>query len=531
MVLPLKRWVLPVLLAVMAAGCAPAEGVDDPRATSSTVAVSSVSPTVAAPTSVTTTTTTPPSTTTTLPVRVADGAVVSVLLVGDVMLGRNVAPVVRDDPDGLFEGVRAVVSGADVAAANLESPLTTRPHIATNPIALEADPAAARLLAGAGFDVMGLANNHSGDAGRASILDTMAAVEGAGMVSVGAGTDLAAAYDWEVVERNGVAVGFLAFDATRAGTRATADDPGIAHWDDAARSAVAGARAAVDVLVVGVHGGVEYFTGTDPGMEALAAELAGLGVDVVWGHHPHVVQPVYVTPGSERHTVVATSLGNFLFDMSDSGTQDGALLEVLADRNGVIALRVGSAAHPDRRVHFDGWALPVGDAALLGLEWWGLVDEPPLAPVRSDPAAATVFSGGDIVAVAVGDATGDGADDVVASFRRTYHPNAITALRPELSWIDAQGRSAHLGVYRPGDLEPVWVAGTLFRPVASLAVCDGSLALALDALDDPAIVAGGGWVWQGFGFTVPVDLPGPATPACSDVDGDGRLDPVIVGRS
>jgi poly-gamma-glutamate synthesis protein (capsule biosynthesis protein) len=485
------------------------------------------------PTSVASTTTTPPPTTTTLPVRVADGPVVSVLLVGDVMLGRNVAPVVRDDPAGVFEDVRSVVAGADVAAANLESPLTTRPHIATNPIALEAHPASAALLADAGFDLMGLANNHSGDAGRSSILDTIAAVESSGMVVAGAGENIAEAHAWQVTESNGLSVGFLAFDATRAGTPATADSAGIAHWDhDRVRSVLTAARAEVDVLIVGVHGGVEYSTATDPGMEALAADLAGWGVDVVWGHHPHVVQPVYVTAGSTgRDTVVATSLGNFLFDMSDPGTQDGALLEILADRNGVIAFRVGSAGHPDRRIHFDGWALPVGDAALLGLEWWGLVDEPPLAPVRSDPAAATVFSGGDIVAVAVGDATGDGDDNVVASFRRPYHPNAITALHPELSWSDAQGRSAHLGVYRPGDLEPVWVAGTMFRPVASLAVCDGSLALALDALDDPAIVAGGGWVWQGFGFTVPVELPGQAVPACSDVDGDGRLDPVIVGRS
>ncbi len=78
--------------------------------------------------------------------------------------------------------------------------------------------------------------------------------------------------------------------------------------------------------------------------------------------------------------------------------------------------------------------------------------------------------------------------------------------------------------------EQVWVAGTLFRPVARLAVCDGSLALAFDSLDDPTIVATGGWVWQRFGFTVPAELPGAGTPGCIDVDGDGRLDPVILDR-
>jgi poly-gamma-glutamate synthesis protein (capsule biosynthesis protein) len=525
-----------VVLAALLLGCAPAQG-EIALPTSTGPVTTFTLPAVPITTLPTSTTSTPPSTspatTTTLPVRVADGPVVSVLLVGDVMLGRNVAPMVRDDPAGVFEDVRSVVAGADVAAANLESPLTTRPHIATNPIALEADPASARLLADAGFDLMGLANNHSGDAGRSSILDTIAAVESSGMIVAGAGENIAEAHAWQVMESNGLEIGFLAFDATLAGTPATADSAGIAHWDhDRVRSVVTAARAEVDVLIVGVHGGVEYSTATDPGMEALAADLAGWGVDVVWGHHPHVVQPVYVTAGSTgRDTVVATSLGNFLFDMSDPGTQDGALLEVLADGNGVVAFRVGSAGHPDRRLHFDGWALPGGDAALLGLEWWGVVDRPPLAPAHPDPAAADAFSGGDVTDLALGDATGDGNVDVVVSFRRPRQENGITALYPDVAWSDALGRSAHLGVYRRAGQEPVWVAGTLFRPIARVAVCNGTIALAFDSLDDPTIVAGGAWVWEGFGFTVPAELAGRATPGCSDVDGDGLLDPVIVGRS
>jgi hypothetical protein len=37
-------------------------------------------------------------------------------------------------------------------------------------------------------------------------------------------------------------------------------------------------------------------------------------------------------------------------------------------------------------------------------------------------------------------------------------------------------------------------------------------------------------VWQGFGLRPAAELPGPGTPGCADVDGDGRLDPVILGR-
>ncbi len=527
-----SRLMLLVPVVVLIAGCeggvagqSAGPGTTTPAMTSSAVTSTTRGP-VAATTTIATTTTT-----TTL-AHVAQGPIVSIALVGDVMLGRGLTSVVRNEPTGLFEDVRHVLSDADIAAANLESPLTLRPHIATNPFALEADPAAAASLAIAGFDVVGIANNHSGDAGRLSILDTIEAVQGAGLAAVGGGETTAGAFAVHIVERNGLSVGFLAFDATQAGTSATPEHPGIASWDEQrVRSAVASAREQVDVLVVGVHGGVEYYRETDPGMAVLAERLAGWGVDVVWGHGPHVVQPVLDMPGVEnRTTVVATSLGNFLFDQSAAGTREGAILEVLADRQGVFAYRVGSAEHHDRRVHFESWALPEHDAVLLGLEWWNLTRFATVEPAQSADFALDGFTGGDIVAAALGDVTGDGRDDVVTSHRHPYRENEVNSQYPDRQWADDAGRSAHLGVYRPEDLREVWVAGTLFRPVARLAACDGSLALAFDSLDDPTIVATGGWVWQRFGFTVPAELPGAGTPGCIDVDGDGKLDPVILDR-
>ena len=524
------RWML-LVLAVLALGAcqSPATGTF-----TDTTAVDSIPPPTVSPTSTTTVSTTSMAaapTTTTL-ADAAEGPIVSVLLVGDVMLGRGVGSVVRSEPAGVFEDVRHLIAGADLAAVNLESPFTLRPHIATNPFALEADPVAAGSLATAGFDVVGIANNHAGDAGRLSILDTIEAVNHTGMATVGGGEEITAAYAVQVFERNGLHIGFLAFDATLAGTSATAGHPGIARWDEElVRAAIASARPLVDVLIVGVHGGVEYYRETDPGMEVLAERLAGWGVDIVWGHGSHVIQPVFTTPGvGSRTTVVATSLGNFLFDQSAAGTDQGAMLEVLADREGVLAYRVGITEHHDRRVHFEAWMLPQTDAALLGLEWWNLTRAS--VPVGDRPAGPIIdsFGGGDIVHSARGDATGDGSDNVVISHRHPYRENAINIQYPNRQWEDSSGRSAHLGVYQPDDLREVWVAGTLFRPIARVAVCDGSLALGFDSLDDSAIVATGGWVWQGFGFTVPSELTGGGTPGCIDVDGDGKLDPVIVDR-
>lgn len=469
----------------------------------------------------TTTVTAPPSTATPTaaePEAATARPTVRVALVGDVMLGRGISRIVRNDPEGLFRDVRFVLSQSDIAAGNLESPLTHRPHIASNPFALEADPASAGSLALAGFDVLGLANNHAGDAGRASILDTIEAVTAAGMATVGGGADLAAASEPTILEADGLAVGFLAFDATGAGTAASDTAAGIVHWDDDMVQAAVGAlRPQVDVLVVGVHGGVEYRTWTDPYMAALAERLHEWGADVVWGSGPHVAQPVYVIAG-HRPTVVATSLGNFIFDQGDRLTKEGTILEVLADADGVVAFRVGATDHRDRRVHFDGWSAPPADAALLGSEWWQLARRVDPEP---DGEWAGAFRWGDLVAASIGDVDGDGDAELAASFRRPYREHPIRALFPERPWADATGRTSHVGLFRPSDQEPEWIAAAVFRPVDRLVACDGSMAV--------GYAAGGvsGWRWNGFGFLLASPLAGQLQLGCFDVDGDGRLDPVF----
>jgi hypothetical protein len=283
--------------------------------------------------------------------------------------------------------------------------------------------------------------------------------------------------------------------------------------------------------VVGLHAGVEYLKRPDPALAHIVDLVAGWGADVVWGHGAHAAYPVEAVGVAERPAVVAPGLGNALFDQRLPGTDVGGLLEVLVDADGVIAMRDGTVTIDSGRTAFDGWRDPTGDAVALDGEWWS-----PVRPLSvTQPAETPTSTGGvlpsgyDVAAVATGDVTGTGVVDTVVAYRRPATDHSVHERFPGTDWVDGSGRSAHLAIYSP-DGRMRWGSAFLFQPVAGVAVCTGSLALGFGTVDDPTVLAGGAWTWDGFGFRTAPPLPGPATPACADVDHDGRLEPVLTDR-
>jgi hypothetical protein len=200
--------------------------------------------------------------------------------------------------------------------------------------------------------------------------------------------------------------------------------------------------------------------------------------------------------------------------------------EVLYGEGGPIAYR--------ERETGQGWWPPAGDAVLLEEAWWTPLR--PLEPVvprayELQPDGLDQIGAERLSAWSLGDVTADGEDELVVSFRRPFQRNFMNVTRPRRAWVDAQGLSAHLGLYRPGDLDSIWVAGTLVSPVVALAACDGGLAVAYGDLDQAGTTETGAWRWVVFGFLPVEPLPGPGEPTCVDIDGDGRTEPAIVGRS
>ena len=168
----------------------------------------------------------------------------------------------------------------------------------------------AGLLAGAGFNVMALANNHSGDWGEGGREATMAALSRNGIRYAGLARSDARTATLEL--DSGVRVGVAAFSPNK-GTLSLNDPAGSA-------AIVRTLAEDHDLVVVSFHGGAEgskytslprqreTFYGENRGdVYAFAHAVVDAGADVVIGHGPHVPRAVEVY----RDRFIAYSLGNF----------------------------------------------------------------------------------------------------------------------------------------------------------------------------------------------------------------------------
>lgn len=252
-------------------------------------------------------------------------------LLGDVMLGRGVAQSLgaADGWETAFSAIAPSLAGADLALANLESPLTGVPlQVAAldgqAPFDLRAPPDAARALFAAGLDLVVLANNHALDSGFEGLADTRAALQAYGLAAIGPGSQ--ALYR----QVNGQLLAFLAFDLV-------GDPPQEAEM----LAAVAAARRQGALVLVSLHWGLEYQPGPYPAQHRLAQKLAQAGASLIWGHHPHVLQPVAWLSGPEGAPVlVAYSLGNALFDQpAPPDAARSALILVQVKADGVSAVQ------------------------------------------------------------------------------------------------------------------------------------------------------------------------------------------------
>src|SRR5262249_40394878 len=107
-------------------------------------------------------------------------------------------------------------------------------------------------------------------------------------------------------------IAFLAFtDLLNIDRNQKAADPWVRVLDvESALDAVAAAREQADAVVVSIHWGTEYSHQPTKRQRVVAQKLIAGGVDLILGHHPHVLQPIEWIEAGARPGLVAFPWGN-----------------------------------------------------------------------------------------------------------------------------------------------------------------------------------------------------------------------------
>ncbi|HCC33374.1 MAG TPA: hypothetical protein DEQ28_05655 [Clostridiales bacterium] len=277
-----------------------------------------------------------------------EGPPVVVAAVGDIMLARGVGRLIqRHGAHYPFDLVRDRVAAADVAFANLESPIGTggRP-LPGKEIWFRAEPAAVPGLAASGFDILTLANNHILDYDSELLRETLALLDAADLGYTGAGSDIEAALRPAIVQVGEITLAFLGFSDfahifwSHAYPRtflATGDVPGVAPADGPVFSrAIARARQEADFVIAAFHWGEEYVNYPTDRQRELGRLAVEAGADVVLGSHPHSVQGFEIID----RRLVAYSLGNFIMDQRRPIQTESMILEIELLPSGIRQVRV-----------------------------------------------------------------------------------------------------------------------------------------------------------------------------------------------
>ena len=200
-----------------------------------------------------------------------------------------------------FSLVSQYLKSDDLTVANLEGVFTLRGQHKSKRYNLVADPGHVQVLLAGGIDMVNTANNHSMDFYEAGYRDSLATLEEAGVAHFGSlSLKENSSFDIQAVkEVKGIRIGFIGYSYPQ-----PADAANLAARIDELRDALD-----CHLVVVSLHWGRETFMTPDVWQTRLAKNLIDAGADVIYGHHPHVVQPIQFYQGKP----IFYSTGNFTF--------------------------------------------------------------------------------------------------------------------------------------------------------------------------------------------------------------------------
>ncbi len=254
--------------------------------------------------------------------------------------------------DRMYDGIRDVVSSADLAYVNQEGPIAGDSLGVQGYPTFNAPEEVGDALIGVGFDIVNIANNHMLDMDNSTRTGYKATLEywkTKDIFQIGGYENEQDYNTIRHIEKKGIKIALLSYTYGTNDYKLSAASPNLVVPyidDDTITKQVKAAKEQCDCVIVSMHWGKDtagsQFNNTPTAeQKRLAKLLADLGVDVVLGMHPHVIQPTEWMNGSGGNkTLVIYSIGNLLSTMLHSYNNVGfiASFDIVRGSDGKISI-------------------------------------------------------------------------------------------------------------------------------------------------------------------------------------------------
>jgi len=268
-------------------------------------------------------------------------------MIGDVLLHLPLYNYSSFAPS--FSPVQEELESIDLLIANQESLPAGRAFGVSGYPNFSSPPKIIRDLKDIGVDVLSIANNHTLDQGEEGLLEAIQQMEKVEMPYVGAYKSFEDQQTNRIFDVEGVSLGILSYTyGTNSHETPVGKDYLVSRIEETRIiNEIKELKTKADFVVVSIHWGAEYNLMANDMQKKLASSIAQAGADIIFGHHPHVIQQYELLASENGHkTHVFYSLGNFFSGQKDEYTNIGGIAKIEVLKKNVNGAQVVTLENP-----------------------------------------------------------------------------------------------------------------------------------------------------------------------------------------
>lgn len=256
----------------------------------------------------------------------------SLIMVGDALIHSSIYMDAKTSTGSydfrpMLEKIKPIVSKYDLKYYNQETVLGGVELGLSNYPRFNSPYEVGDAFIDAGFNLVSLATNHTMDKGEQGVLNSLSYWGKQQNILTAGSYKSFEDRDRKVIkEINGIKYAFFSYTTWTNGLETPTDKEYLnnVYNEELAKNDIERVKDEVDIIIVAMHWGTEYSKGISDSQVEIANYLSSLGVDIIIGSHPHVVEPIEFI----GKTMVIYSLGNFISDQVGVERLTGLMVSV-----------------------------------------------------------------------------------------------------------------------------------------------------------------------------------------------------------